>query len=77
MASPLLLDKPLPGTQSEERPLWICYLMKGEGGDVTGNFKYSKEHGLNFFRLPPPWVRRCNGTTAGLGYLEVVWIVLT
>ncbi len=24
---------------------------------------------------PPLLVQRCNGTTAGLGYLEVVWIV--
>ncbi len=25
---------------------------------------------------PPLLVQRCNGTVAGLGYLEVVWIVL-
>jgi hypothetical protein len=27
-------------------------------------------------RFTQSLVRRCNGTTAGLGYLEVIWIVL-
>jgi hypothetical protein len=25
--------------------------------------------------MPPPLVRRCNGSTAGLGSMEVIWIV--
>jgi hypothetical protein len=25
---------------------------------------------------PPPFIWRCNGSSAGLGYLEAIWIVL-
>jgi hypothetical protein len=50
----------------------------GGGGCGEGGRRQVKEtfSSNQISIMPPPLVRRCNGTTAGLGYMKAIWIVL-
>jgi hypothetical protein len=63
------------GQKTQNLMLILNPLKKLRKTQTTKVFQRKSDRKMEFFTFIT-LVRRCNGTTAGLGYLEVLWNVL-